>query len=225
MGLKFFIYDSTEFNRFLRDNPHENGEVKFLESILEEGMNAIDIGGYIGITTVVIAKKIGENGKLYSFEPVPEYLNILNKNISYNGLKNVKTYPLAVGNHIGMTSFYKNNASSSIVPQNGISEFQVNTTTIDAVLKEFNVERIDLINMDCEGSELFVLKGAERILHRNRIKIFCEIHHPSLRNLGISVQDIIRYLHELKLKVHSVSSDDLSIGDNLDDCNYIYAYR
>ena len=85
MGCTFFSYDSTEFNNFLRDNPHENGELEFLASILEEGMRAIDIGGHIGVTTVAIAKKIGEHGELYSFEPLPEYFEILNTNISSNG--------------------------------------------------------------------------------------------------------------------------------------------
>ncbi len=45
MELESFFYDSTAFKRFLSDNPHERSEVGFLESILEEGMNAIDIGG------------------------------------------------------------------------------------------------------------------------------------------------------------------------------------
>ncbi|MGB7533507.1 MAG: FkbM family methyltransferase [Halobacteriota archaeon] len=226
MELEFFFYDSTAFKRFLSDNPHERGEVEFLELILEEGMNAMDIGGHTGITTVVIAKQIGESGTLYSFEPVPEYFNILNKNIYRNGLKNVKTRQLAVSDHIGTTNFYKNNASSSIVPQAGIPGFQVDTTTIDTFLKEENVERMDLINMDCEGSELFVLKGAEKTLRRNKdkIKIFCEVHHSMLRDLGISVQDLVKYLQELGLQVHSVSLTDLSVGDNFEECDYVYAY-
>ncbi len=80
--------------------------------------------------------------------------------------------------------------------------------------------------MDCEGSELFVLKGAEKTLWRNRkkIKIFCEVHHSMLRDLGISVQELVMYLQGLGLQVHSVSLTDLSIGDNFEGCDYIYAY-
>jgi len=79
MEIEFFLYDSPAFKNFLKDNPHEAGEVKFLESIVIEGMNVIDIGANIGITTVAIGKRIGRGGKLYSFEPVPEYFNILSK--------------------------------------------------------------------------------------------------------------------------------------------------
>jgi len=75
--MQIFIYNSPAFKTFLKDHPHERGEVKFLESIVEEGMNVIDIGANIGITTVAIAKKIGKGGRLYSFEPLPEYSHIL----------------------------------------------------------------------------------------------------------------------------------------------------
>ena len=55
MEIEFFLYYSPGFKNFLKDNPHERGEAKFLESIVEEGMNVIDIGANIGITTVAIA--------------------------------------------------------------------------------------------------------------------------------------------------------------------------
>ncbi len=225
MNLKFFIYNSPAYKKFLSENPHENGEIKFLESKLKKGMNVIDIGGYIGVSSVVIAKSIGETGKLYSFEPVPEHLNILNKNISSHGLQNVKTYQKVVSNRIGTINFYKNNASSSIIPEQGNYKFQANTITIDAFLKDMDVDRIDFINMDCEGSELFVLKGARQTLHNNKIEIFCEIHHSFLKSLGLSVQKLVEYLHELNFQVHSVSLDDHTLGDDFEGCDYLYAYN
>ena len=60
MQMEFFRYDSPAFRNFLKDHPHERGEVKFLESIVQKGMNIIDIGANTGITTVVIAEKIGK---------------------------------------------------------------------------------------------------------------------------------------------------------------------
>ena len=225
MDSEFFIYDSPNFKRFLGDNPHENGEVKFLESILEEGMHAIDVGGHMGVTSVVIAKKIGDKGRLYSFEPVPEFFNILKRNLSSNRLRNVKAYQLGVGSHTGRTDFYENATSSSIVPQEGVKKLCVNITTIDTFLNEENVERIDFINMDCQGSEFFVLKGAEGFLRKDNVKIFCEIHHPLLRELGISVQNIIKYLQKLRFQVYSISLDNLAMGYDFDECDYIYAYK
>lgn len=225
MSLRFFIYNSPDFKRFLRDNPHENGEVKFLGSHLQKGMNVIDIGGYVGVSTTVIAKSIGETGKLYSFEPVPEHFEILNKNISSNGLRNVKTYQKVISNHVGIITFHKNDASSSIIPERGNYEIQIDSTTIDTFLQAADVDGIDFINMDCEGSELYALEGARNTLRNNKIKIFCEIHHGFLKRLGLSVQQIVEYLHKLKLQVYSVLLDDLKLGEDFTDCDYIYAYN
>jgi FkbM family methyltransferase len=221
--MDFFLYNSPDFKNFLEDNPHERGEVKLLETIVEEGMNVIDIGGNIGITTVTIARKIGRRGKLYSFEPIPEYFNILKKNISSNRLENARVHKLAVTDQVGRARLYQKDLSSRIVFEEGARKFNASTTTIDRFLDEEKIERIDLINMDCEGSELLVLKGAKETLLKNKVKIFCEIHHDFLKQLGQSIEDVVEYLQSLEFQVQSVSLNDLKMGNNFENCDYVYA--
>jgi FkbM family methyltransferase len=225
MEMELFLYDSPAFKNFLKDNPHEAGEIKFLESIAKEGIHVIDIGANIGITTVAIAKRIRRRGMLYSFEPVPEYFNILKDNVSSNGLENVKVCELAVTDQVGRIYFYQKELSSGIVFDEGAKRFEVSTTTIDRFLSEEKIERIDLIHMDCEGSELLVLKGAKETLQKNKVKIFCEIHHDFLKQLGQSVEELVQYLQGLEFQVQSVSLDDLKMGNNFEKCEYIYAHN
>jgi FkbM family methyltransferase len=225
MEMELFLYDSPAFKNFLKDNPHEAGEVKFLESIAKEGIHVIDIGANIGITTVAIAKRIRRRGMLYSFEPVPEYFKILKDNVSSNGLENVKVCELAVTDQVGRIYFYQKELSSGIVFDEGAKRFEVSTTTIDRFLSEEKIERIDLIHMDCEGSELLVLKGAKETLQKNKVKIFCEIHHDFLKQLGQSVEELVQYLQGLEFQVQSVSLDDLKMGNNFEKCEYIYAHN
>jgi len=221
--MDLFLYDSPSFENLLRDNPHERGEVKFLESIVEEGMHAIDIGANIGITTVAIAKRIRRGGRLYSFEPLPQYFDILNRNISSNRLENVEAYELAVTDQVGRVNFYQKELSSGIVFEEKTEKSEVPTTTVDKFVNEKKIGRINLIHMDCEGSELLVLKGAEETLSKNKVKIFCEIHHDFLKQLGQSVEDIVQYLQGLEFQVQSVSLNDLKVGNNFENCEYIYA--
>jgi FkbM family methyltransferase len=223
MEIELFLYDSPAFKDFLKDNPHEAGEVGFLESIAQEGMHVIDIGANIGITTIAIAKRMRRGGKVYSFEPVLEYSNILKENLSSNGLENVKVYELAVTDQVGRAPFYQKELSSGIIFEEGAINFEVPTTTIDRFLTAEKIVRVDLINMDCEGSELLVLRGAEETLSNNKVKIFCEIHHDFLKQLGQSVEDIVQYLHGLEFQVQSVSLNDLKVGNIFENCEYIYA--
>jgi len=64
--MQSFVCDSPAFDAFLKNNPHERGEVNFLNSIAEEGMNVIDIGANIGVTAVTVGKKIGKGGRSQS---------------------------------------------------------------------------------------------------------------------------------------------------------------
>jgi len=223
MEMQSFLYDSPAFDSFLRENPHEAGEVEFLKSIAKKGMHAIDIGANIGITSVVIAKIIRREGRLCSFEPVPEYCGILKDNISSNGLANVKVHRLAVTDRVGRAPFFQKGSSSGIVFEEGARRLEVSTTNIDRFLYDEKMERTDLINMDCEGSELLVLRGAKETLRKNKVNIFCEIHHDFLKELGQSVDDIVEYLQGLEFQVQSISLNDLKTGSNFEDCEYIYA--
>jgi FkbM family methyltransferase len=223
--MDLFRHDSRAFKNFLKNNPHERGEVNFLNSVAEKGMKAIDIGANIGISSVAIATKIGRTGKLYSFEPLPQFFDTLNKNISSNGLENVEAYEMAVTDQTEKVPFYEKGLSSGIVFQEGAEKSEVSTTTIDRFVKEKNIVRVDLINMDCEGSELLVLKGAKETLRKNKVKIFCEIHHDFLKQLGQSVKDIVQYLRGLEFQVQSVSLNDLKLGNNFENCDYIYATK
>jgi FkbM family methyltransferase len=223
--MELFLYNSPAFRDFLKNNPHERGEVKFLESIAKEGMNVIDVGGHIGVTTVVIAKQVGKQGLVYSFEPVPEYFDILKKNLSANELENAEAFQLAVTDRLETIDFYQQGGFSGIIPEEGAKKFKANTTTIDRFLNEQKVERIDLINMDCQGSELLVLEGAKESLRKNKVRIFCEIHHDSLKRLGQSVQHVVECLQKLGYEVHSVSLDDQSMKSDFGNAEYIYAHN
>lgn len=221
--MEYFLYDSQAFEAFLRDHPHEAAEVKFLQLIVKAGMKAIDVGAGIGITAVAMAKGVGEDGEVYAFEPHPRYFTILKENLSSNQLNNVKAFEVALTDRAGKIDFYQKELSSGIVFEEGAQKLEVASTTIDKFLSEQKAQGIDVIDMDCEGSELLVLRGAEKILRTNKVKIFCEIHHDFLRQLGQSVADIVEYLRKLGFEVHSVSQDELGTGDELDRPEYIYA--
>jgi FkbM family methyltransferase len=219
--VRFFIYDSPAFKAHLEGSLHERGEVEFLRLIAEEGMKAIDIGIDAGVTTVTIAKAVGERGKVYSFDPVSGHIDTLRKNLAANGLENVSIFQMAVSDKVGTMDFY----GGSIIPKGNVEKSSVKTTDLDTFLSEEKVEEIDLINMDCEGSELLVLKGAGKTLKENKVKVFCEIHHGFLEKLGQSIQDIVEHLQSLGFQVYSVSLNDLSLGKEFGKPEYIYAHN
>ena len=218
-----FTYGSDEFRDELRNSPHQAGEVSFLRSIAKPGMRVIEAGANTGVTAVAIAEAIGDTGHLYAFEPVPEYYTILTQNLSRNGVNNVNAYRVALSNGAERIRFYKRGEGSGITPAQGGQMLWVEATTVTEFEVVQEIGRIDLINLDCEGSELLALHGAKAVLEKDEPQIFCEIHHAYLRELGQSSQDIIGYLSQFGYDVRLLQMEDCDAKSSTDNCSHVYA--
>ena len=220
-----FVYNSKEFLDEIENSPHHVGEVRFLQSIAKPGMRALDVGGNRGVTAVAMAKQVGNTGRIYAFEPVPEYYAELNENLSRNGVKNVSAHMLALSNRTGRIRFYKHGEGSGITATEDAEMIWVEATTITDFFADQDIDRIDLINLDCEGSELLVFQGAKAILEEQSPQIFCEIHHGYLKDLKQSIKDVIGFLKEIGYEVQPLQMDEQGAETSFEECSHIYAAR
>ena len=96
--LKFY---PTFLSRVLWVNPqhsHSGDEAEnFIWNYLKKNDIFIDIGANIGTTTLEASKKIGVDGKIFSFEPNPRIFKFLQKNILLNKCKNIELFNFALG--------------------------------------------------------------------------------------------------------------------------------
>lgn len=220
-----FTFGSPEYQTYLEENSHTKGEKEFLESIAQEGMIAVDVGGNHGYAAIALGKFIGRIGTLYCFEPVPEFSKVLVSNIEGNALTNVELLPYAVGNEEKEIRIYKDNGATRIIPIEEKESVVTKMIRLDDFFLSRKQARLDLLNMDCEGSELFVLQGAERLLRNNQTEVFLEIHHKFLAILGYSVHTIVDFLKGIGYSVSSVSLSDLHQSNEYEDCEYLYAHK
>ncbi|MFO7956575.1 MAG: FkbM family methyltransferase [Candidatus Brocadiia bacterium] len=223
--MKAFVLDSEEFQRELRCHPHEAGEIEFLRSVLRPGMRVIEVGANKGVTSVAIAEAIGREGHLHAFEPVPEFYDELRCNLVRNETRNVSTHRLALGDRSGQVSFYKHGEGSGVAPIDHAAVLHVKATTIDDFMAGQSDDRVDFLNLDCEGSELLVLRGAGRILERYSPGIFCEVHHGYLEQLGQSAGDIVDLLTDLGYVIRFLQVEDLDAEPAADGCSHLYAWK
>ncbi len=221
-----FIYDTDRFRRELRNDPHCAGEVNFMRSIVKPGMKVMEIGANRGVTAVAIANGIGDAGHLYAFEPVPEYYRKLLANLSLNGVSNVSAFRLAVSNNTGRIRFYKRDGGCSGITPSGNGEMiWVEATTVTEFLVVQQIDRIDILNLDCEGSELLVLQGAKAVLEKQPPHIFCEIHHAYLKELDQSADAVIGFLTRFGYGVRLLKAEDLEAEATINTCSHVYAAR
>ena len=166
------------------DGIREPESTKMVKKIIKEGDTVVDIGANIGYYVLMESQLVGEKGKVYAIEPVPDNVNVLKNNIKLNNYANVKVFQMAIGNmdttkkmHISSLS----NWHSFINHKRGIIKaIDVKVVPLDKFLKD--KEYPDFIRMDVEGYEYQILKGMKTILGKRKpLKLFIELH-PHLMN-------------------------------------------
>ncbi len=85
---------------------YENVETQLFESHIKEGDVVLDLGANIGYFTLIAAKLVGVNGKVYAFEPDPTNFSFLKRNVEINNYKNVVCEQKAVSNENGKLKLF-----------------------------------------------------------------------------------------------------------------------
>lgn len=147
----------------------------------EKGDIVIDAGGCWGDTSLYFANEIGEEGKVYTFEFIPQNLDILKMNLGLNPLlKNqIEIVEKPLWDKTGLPMYYVDNGPGSQVSFNQLNEYSgiVNSISIDDFLANNKLDKVDFIKMDIEGAEPFALKGAINTIKKYKPKMAIAIYH------------------------------------------------
>ena len=132
------------------------------EARLKPGDIVVDCGAHVG----AFSDRAFREGasKVIAFEPDPIQIQCLRRNfVPEIEAGKFVLIEKAVWSDIGTTTFRigaGNSGAGSVVEQPTGSTVEVETTTIDRVVRELRLPRVDVIKMDIEGAEREALKGA-----------------------------------------------------------------
>lgn len=177
-GIEFIapsLQESVGFH-LLIDGVYESELLGFMLGKLqpERGKAAgavfIDVGANIGSFTLPVAKSLGAGGRVIAIESSPTIFPYLKRNVELNGLSNISLKQCAASDtDLQEVPFYEAPIESfgmgSLGAQFNGNPIPVITRTLDSILSEHGVDRVDLIKVDVEGFEMGVFKGAEKLLH------------------------------------------------------------
>lgn len=146
---------------------------------LGPGKTFVDIGANMGYYSVKAGTRVGPEGKVISFEPNPTTLPYLRRNMAINGfLDRSVVWPAAVGSECGFAqlTFTAGDEAQANIHGHGAAEHShtIGVHRLDEALAD--LERIDLIKIDAEGSEAQVLAGAQALLRRHDCEIVMELN-------------------------------------------------
>lgn len=143
---------------------------------------ALDIGANQGVYACAFGLAAGANGRVIAVEPIPRQVARLTENLALNGLRNVAIVEAAISDVVGTAELdlSAGDTSASIVTGFGNDRIRVKTTTIDALVQENGLERVDFIKLDVEAAELLALSGAEQTLKAHRPTLCLEAADAAL---------------------------------------------
>jgi FkbM family methyltransferase len=137
-----------------------------IQSALPARPLIVDAGANIGMSALWLASRYPD-AHLYCFEPESGAFTLLQHNLQQ--LHNARCEPAALGAYTGQIPLYvTENASDHSVFDTGTPALvrQVPCVRLGDYLEQNGIERVDLLKMDVEGSELAVLQGlGEHIEH------------------------------------------------------------
>jgi FkbM family methyltransferase len=205
---------SLSFAMALLSGKYEQETKQLLELVVQRGMTVLDVGAHVGYYSLLFARWVGPEGKVFAFEPEADNYALLRKNIALNQCTNVFPVPKAVSDHSGTLKLFvssQGNDRHSIFenPRSVVRESmrKVATVSLDEFLAGEGWPRVDLVKMDVEGAEPLALEGMRELIHRSRqFKLAIEFAPEALRFGGNDPARFLQRLAELGLSVGSIES-------------------
>jgi len=150
---------------------------EMIDAVLPERGTVLDVGANIGAHTLTMASAVGEDGRVLAFEPNPEVLEVLERNIERNGLQSIATgYGCALGEAQAKMKLRVPTRESKEATNLGLASLvaldtphvliDVAIRTADGIVEEHALDRIDFVKIDVQGFECQVLRGMRHCLAR-----------------------------------------------------------
>ena len=201
---------------------YEPVQTEIVKKFVKKGDNVIDVGAHVGYYTFLMANLVGNEGKVYSFEPDPENFALLKKGIEANNLKNVEIIQKAVSNTNSTIKLFLSDTdrATNRIYDAGINDahkiIEVETCSIDEFLNEKEI-KIDFVKIDAEGSEQGVIEGMKTTLKNNsNITMMTEFFPFLIEKYGSSPKKYLQTLEEMSFNIQNIMEDGVLSKINKD---------
>lgn len=206
--------------------PDENSAITLFEEIFltqdykfdcqDKKPVIVDLGAHAGLS-VIYFKDQYPDSSIVAVEASPENYNSLVKNLENYGVEGVELHHKAISDssepldfYISLTDSMANTSTKRRLNLNDQCEkISVEGITLDELCKE--MDKIDFLKIDVEGSELDVLKGGNETLEKVK-QMFVEYHGGGLKE-GNELSKILSILDQHQFKYHIADAVSSSLRE------------
>jgi FkbM family methyltransferase len=191
-----------EWERAIEDVVHRS---------IPAGTTVVEVGANFGYHTLHMAAAVGPSGKVITCEANEHLCELLTDSIELNGFRDRVSLRNCAGWSESGTKYLvadpQRVGGGHLVDEPptdifGLDSFAVKTVRIDDL-----VDRADFIRIDAEGSELRILKGAERVLHSNPNIQICMEWSVSMMGQYADVGEGVQWLAGMGFRFFRIGGD------------------
>lgn len=198
-------------NSMKRGEVFEPEVVRLGEKIIKKGTAVLDVGANFGQMSLLFAKLVGNEGRVYAFEADEFIYEVLRKNIAANNCQRITPVCKAV---------YNKNKSIMFYPIQDFKRFdsygsygldplakegrEVETVTIDSLNIQ---ESISFMKVDVQGSDLFALQGAIETIKKNKMPILFEYEEQFGSEFDATWQDYEEFIDAISYRIEETIYD------------------
>ncbi len=183
-------------------------EVAGLAGLVGPGAVCLDVGAEYGLYTWTLAGLVGRSGHVHAVEPQPGPSAFVDTTRRLLGAGNVTVHRTALGAAAGGgvlalprrgllpvhgRAFLTTGASGlgSNAEFAHHDDVPVPVTTLDDLVADLALDRLDLVKADIEGAEARLLQGARTTLATLRPVLMLELEDRHLARFGATVAEIV----------------------------------
>ncbi len=180
----------------------------------------LDVGANIGAHTFHMANFVGDNGFVYAFEPTETAYKKLYSNLELNPtLKSrVKIFQYFLSDKDSLdlpkdicSSWPLIGDKSKLHPKHlgkAVATKGGETRSLDSLVEELEINRIDLVKMDVDGFECRVLSGFQKTMSRDLPTFIMEYSPYQLEEQGHSSEEFLGYFLRLGYKFYFEKNEE-----------------
>jgi FkbM family methyltransferase len=167
------------------EGSYEPEVCQIIMRLVQPGWMCVDVGAHVGYFTLLLAKLVGEHGRVIAFEAHPTNARLCRSNVGINGYEGrVQVENMAVSDGTyhwvklfpgrGHSSAEWNIVGHDVEGNPSQPELEVPATSLDTYFPPGS--HVDFVKMDIEGAEAQALRGMRRILQECRPLVLVEFH-------------------------------------------------
>lgn len=170
---------------------------------IKKGDIVVDAGATEGGFGIPIAERIGPEGIILYIDPFPGNAEAIRAYKSAHSLPNLKVIEKALWDSKGKHRLYGEDIYVYSLVYAHTNFIEVECDTLDNILKELGIDKIDLLKADVEGAELEMLRGARETLSKGANVAIAAYHgRPTLDWDPPTYSEVKKFLEGLGYEIY-----------------------